>query len=476
MWFSGWWAEWRRASHRRRVHVYTRYSLYFIGLMELLTVGAALANDRADSAWRALVVVGVLTGGHTVLMLLTLRDALTHYLGTGPEPRRLLVGGVALTCAISLSVAAGMALDLLAPSTMPVAVFVTAYLAVPLSLLRPRRAAVLVAAPVGCSLVAQASYQLSATSVMIQLSVLVAMVVFLAGTTRATGWTLRVLDRVDAAREVEARLAVAEERLRFGRDLHDVLGRNLSVIALKSELAAQLVRRGSTEAIGQLAEVQDIARQSQREIREVVRGYREADLRAEVAGARGVLEAADIRCSVTGVTALEGALPPRVAATLGWVVREGATNVLRHASASRCEIWLTRSDDRRLAELTLENDGVPAGGSRAGGAGAGLVGLRERLAALDGSLTTQLTPDGIFRLTARVPLRTPAAGRAADVAGGAGGASGVGSGDDADGVGGGAVAGGVAAGEARPGARGPEPENGPGAARRPGSEAREARH
>lgn len=101
-------------------------------------------------------------------------------------------------------------------------------------------------------------------------------------------WLVKSVWDLDSARELQTRLAVAEERLRFGRDMHDVMGRNLAVIALKSELAVQLVRRGGTEqAAEQMAEVQRIARESQREVRDVVRGYREVDLHTELEGARG---------------------------------------------------------------------------------------------------------------------------------------------------------------------------------------------
>lgn len=99
-------------------------------------------------------------------------------------------------------------------------------------------------------------------------------------------WLLNAVYELDEARETRARLAVAEERLRFGRDLHDVMGRNLAVVALKSELAVQLARRGRPEALEQMVEVQRIARETQREVREVVRGYREADLRTELAARR----------------------------------------------------------------------------------------------------------------------------------------------------------------------------------------------
>lgn len=141
-------------------------------------------------------------------------------------------------------------------------------------------------------------------------------------------WSLSVMWQAEKARDLQARLAVAEERLRFGRDMHDVLGRNLAVIALKSELAVELAQRGRAEAVDQMVEVQRIARASQQEVRDVVRGYREVDLSTELVGAQGVLKAAGIVCEVTGDGG--GQLPAAVQSALGWAVREAATNVLRH--------------------------------------------------------------------------------------------------------------------------------------------------
>ncbi|WP_268248352.1 sensor histidine kinase [Streptomyces abikoensis] len=224
---------------------------------------------------------------------------------------------------------------------------------------------------------------------------------------RVSGWMLSIMWEVDAAREVQARLAVAEERLRFSRDMHDVLGRNLAAIALKSELAVQLARRGSDAAVDQMAEAQRIAQESQRELREVVRGYREADLHTELAGARGILTAAGIECRIDARAADD--LSPAVQSTLAWVVREATTNVLRHSDAGRCALRLRSGEGR--AVLTVENDGVrvgsgdgsgSGGSGGAGGSGSGLAGLRERLAVLGGTLAYEHGGNGTFLLTARV--------------------------------------------------------------------------
>nr|WP_240509889.1 sensor histidine kinase [Streptomyces malaysiense] len=215
---------------------------------------------------------------------------------------------------------------------------------------------------------------------------------------RCGAWTLSVLWEAERGREIQARLAVAEERLRFGRDLHDVLGRNLSVISLKSELAVQLARRGRPEAVEQMIEVQRIAQESQREVRAVVRGYREADLGAELAGAQGVLEAAGIDCEVHAEPA---GLPAEVQSALGWVVREATTNVLRHGDARRCAVGLAVREGSVV--LTVQNDGVRAAATSAG-RGSGLAGLRERLAAVGGTLTAGAADGDRFRLVAEVPL------------------------------------------------------------------------
>ena len=198
-----------------------------------------------------------------------------------------------------------------------------------------------------------------------------------------------------------ARLSVAEERLRFARDLHDVLGRNLSLIAVQSELAAELARRGDQDAAGQMLQVRQVAHESLREMRAVVSGYRAADLGTELAGAQDVLRSAGVSCRVTGDAA---GLPADVQAALGWVVREGTTNIIRHSDATAATIELHIPDSPgapRAVTLSMDNDRVHT--PDAGSGGNGLAGLGERLAGLGGSITTGHPRNGHFRLEASLP-------------------------------------------------------------------------
>ncbi|MDN0194004.1 histidine kinase [Streptomyces sp. S.PNR 29] len=209
-------------------------------------------------------------------------------------------------------------------------------------------------------------------------------------------WTLGVVRELRRNRHVQAQLAVAEERLRFARDLHDVLGRNLTVIALKSELAVELNQQGHTEAAAaQMAEVQRIAQESQDDVRAVVQGYRTVDLLTEIEGARSVLRAAGVDCRIEGRTELGSELQ----SALAWAVREGTTNVLRHSEARWCAITLATQGETLV--LTIENDGVDRDSTPK--RGGGLVGLAERLAAEGGSMEAGLNGEGRFVLCVRLP-------------------------------------------------------------------------
>jgi Histidine kinase len=126
-----------------------------------------------------------------------------------------------------------------------------------------------------------------------------------------------------------ARIAVSEERLRIARDLHDLLGHSLSLIALKAELSRRLISTDTERAGREIAELEAVARQSLSDVRGAVAGYRQPDLASELAAARQLLTAAGIACRIAAPQGLD--LPAGVDAVLAWTVREGVTNVVRHS-------------------------------------------------------------------------------------------------------------------------------------------------
>ncbi|MGX1681656.1 sensor histidine kinase [Streptomyces althioticus] len=396
---GGWWG---RKSTPAKVETYTRWSFYLIALSEPLVIGAtALGQVEARHALLFMVPVA----GHISLALVLVSRALDWTAGRRPQPLRLLgtVGVATAVLAVTSLVLTRHGPDGEGAETVLGAVFGTTVTygvgMMALAMKERRRVVWLVAGyGVGAGLVASA-LGVPAVAALSMAAFMTAASGFIAATSCFSVWLLNAVYALDEARETRARLAVAEERLRFGRDLHDVMGRNLAVIALKSELAVQLARRERPEAVEQMIEVQRIAQESQREVREVVRGYRRADLEAELSGARGVLRAAGIDCEVSGET---DGLPAEVQSALGWVVREATTNVLRHGDAKTCTVTVRRPEGRVV--LTVRNDGAtaPHGSSRAGGTG--LAGLRERLSDVGGTLDAGEAGDGEFRLVAEVPL------------------------------------------------------------------------
>lgn len=204
-----------------------------------------------------------------------------------------------------------------------------------------------------------------------------------------------------ATREQLARTAVEKERLRFSRDLHDLLGHTLSVIVVKSEAARRLAPRDLDAALGQITDIEAVGRQALTEIREAVTGYREVTLAAELDRARDALSSAGIE----PVVRRSGPpLEPQTEALLSWVVRESATNAVRHSRATRCEIDLGGTPER--VRLTVTDNGRGTGDDTPGG---GLTGLRERVATAGGTLEAGPGPRGGFRVTAELPVEAPEA-------------------------------------------------------------------
>jgi two-component system, NarL family, sensor histidine kinase DesK len=200
------------------------------------------------------------------------------------------------------------------------------------------------------------------------------------------------------AREELARAAVNEERLRFARDLHDLLGHSLSTIVLKSELAGRLVPRAPGRAAAEIADVERTARDALQQVRAAVAGYRRPSLVSELAAARELLAAAGIDARIDPPPL---SLPPAADGLLGWAVREGVTNVVRHSHARSCTIRLARRDGRATAEIVDDGNGNGAAGRESG---CGLAGLIERATAEGGHVDAGPMAGGGFRLVVDVPL------------------------------------------------------------------------
>lgn len=236
---------------------------------------------------------------------------------------------------------------------------------------------------------------------------------------------LRLIRELNAAREELARLAVAEERLRFARDLHDLLGHTLSLIVVKSEAVRRLVHADAEAAARESGDIELVSRQALAEVREAVTNYRERSLEAELEGARVALSAAGIQATIHQPAER---LPETVESVLGWTVREGVTNVVRHSNGLHCAIDVRKANGMAVLEIcddgdagvpgpsgsrmaapsaSLSSPGSPAasdGPGRAARAGTGLRGLTERLAAAHGRLEAGRRPGGGFRLAVTVPL------------------------------------------------------------------------
>jgi two-component system, NarL family, sensor histidine kinase DesK len=232
--------------------------------------------------------------------------------------------------------------------------------------------------------------------------------------------TLNMLRRTRAEL---ARAAVAEERLRIARDLHDLLGHSLSLITLKAELAGRVMGTDPDRAAVQIAELESVARQSLADVRAAVAGFRQPDLAAELVAAGQLFDAAGIASSITAPA--EPELGQNVDAVLAWAVREGATNVVRHSRATHVAITVSAGPATAVAEISDNGPPAdslvpaPAGWRELNTAsaqpqvygravphltGSGLAGLDERVRGLGGELSAGTVQPHGFRLKVVVPV------------------------------------------------------------------------
>ena len=230
-----------------------------------------------------------------------------------------------------------------------------------------------------------------------------------------------LIGQLREARAQVAHLAANEERLRLARDLHDLTGHSLATITLKAELAQRMLAKardaapeGPTPrldaALTEVAEIEQVSRQTLTDIRHAVSGYRRATLAVEVASAHVALDAAGIKLDASpDVAAATGEFDAQSESALAWCLREAVTNALRHSAAEHVYVTLVRSGDEMV--LTVRNDGrglaATVGATDTCG-GHGLTGLRERLDEVGGRLSVGGN-DGDFRLVAAAPVKGIAA-------------------------------------------------------------------
>jgi two-component system sensor histidine kinase DesK len=204
---------------------------------------------------------------------------------------------------------------------------------------------------------------------------------------------------LNATRAELADLAVAGERERLARELHDLLGRTLSLIAVKAELASRLSAKGDRSADAELADVQRLARQAVRDVREAVAGGHSPSVDAELAAAEAALRSVGITVSIENTAA---SIDPAHETTIAWALREAVTNVVKHSDARTCRIALAAADG--ATTLDVDDDGR---GPVEATTGTGLNGLADRVHALGGTLEVGPSDGRGFRLRVRLGAVQP---------------------------------------------------------------------
>jgi two-component system, NarL family, sensor histidine kinase DesK len=208
----------------------------------------------------------------------------------------------------------------------------------------------------------------------------------------------KVATDLRATRDLLADAAVGQERIRVSRDLHDLLGRSLATISLKGDLAIRLLGRDARAAEGEIASLTEVATEALAGLRHVTSDQRPPTLATELDSARALLVAAGVAVDVRGSAS---GIPAVVDEVLAWVVREGATNIVRHATATTARFTVECRDGSARAEISNDGATEPAGTD-----GSGLSGLTSRVRELSGSLAFTWLSDHRFYLVAQVPITT----------------------------------------------------------------------
>lgn len=226
---------------------------------------------------------------------------------------------------------------------------------------------------------------------------------------RSRAQTVRLLaERVaeaEQARAAAAESAVTAERLRIARELHDVVGHSLGVIALQAGVGARMVDTDPAEARAALQAIAERSRASLQDVRQILGALR--DPAEDPAGSPGLadLEALVAECTAAGLavevtrTGDAWSLPPAMDLTAYRILQEALTNVLRHSGAKTAQVEIDHQPER--VRLTVRDDGRGMPGEQA--AGHGQLGMRERVAVWDGSLRLGPLPEGGYEVVAELP-------------------------------------------------------------------------
>ena len=214
---------------------------------------------------------------------------------------------------------------------------------------------------------------------------------------------VRTTHLLRAAQAEISQLAIASERLRIARDLHDLLGHRLSLVAIKSELAGRLVSTAPDRASREIGDVEQAARSMLQDVREAVSRYRAPDLASELRAAREILSASGITLIREGDDSLPGTLSAELNQVAAWAVREGVTNVVRHSRARTCTIRMRTREGNIV--LDVVDDGSPLSGDVLTGlrTGHGITGLKERTEEIGGRCEAGHQEVGGFKLTVSLP-------------------------------------------------------------------------
>lgn len=204
---------------------------------------------------------------------------------------------------------------------------------------------------------------------------------------------------LENAKERISELVIFEERQRIARDLHDTLGQKLSMIGLKSDLAAKLVMRDPETAIAEIKDIRQTASIALKEVRELVSDMRTVRFKDELARVAQILQAAEIKLQVVGDVELLN-VPPLVEDVLSMCLKEAVTNLVKHSGATKCHISFVQN--LREVYLVVQDNGIGLNEEQLQKAGNGLKGMRERLEFINGIL--RLEGAGGTTLSISVPV------------------------------------------------------------------------